>query len=117
MPRRKNDGRNLQPVVVSDRLLREIDPAVPDIVREDVTWFADVGTDTIEEFGINTFIDAIANDETFDAIVLSEFNDDEGIEVTRSIESTHSFFEYTCSNERQGELGLHLRVSLLVPSV
>lgn len=51
MPRRKNDGRNLQPVVVSDRLLREIDPAVPDIVREDVTWFADVGTDTIEEFG------------------------------------------------------------------
>lgn len=106
MPRRKNDGRDLPPVVVSDRLLREIDSAVPDIVREDVTWFADVGTDTIEEFDINTFINAIGNDENFDAVVLSAFNDDEGIAFTLSIESTHSSFEYTCPNKRQGELGL-----------
>ena len=109
MPRMQNYSEELPAAVISDRLLRQIDSAILNGLRDVLTlaWSADVGTTTIEENSIDAFMDAITDDEGFDGIRLEAYNTEEGISFTMSCESLGpSLLEYSCPKAREGQLAV-----------
>ena len=109
MPRSKNYSRDLPPAIITDQLLREINTAIPSVLRDDLTWSAKIPTttsnaSTVHEGDIETFIKATEDDTGFKQVALEAFSRDREIPFYLYCESAGSSLEYDCPAESEGEL-------------
>ncbi|MFQ5873893.1 MAG: hypothetical protein ACE5JL_08840 [Dehalococcoidia bacterium] len=88
----------------SEHLLKEIDSAIPNHLRDDQAWSVGVGTVVIREESVETLLVAISEETGVDEVGLAIYDDDAEIQIFLWIEPSGSSLEYECPDEREREL-------------
>ena len=80
MPRKRRYSRDLPPATINERGLRLIDGAIPNGLRNDLTWTAVVGQEEeIESDNIEEFLRDIAEESRFEELSLELWDEFNGI--------------------------------------
>lgn len=103
-----NYRHGLPPAVISEVILKQIDAAVPQMLRSDLTWSAKVprgrhAATTTKEENIDDFLEAITGKQGFDQVALEAFSEDKAISLYLYIESPTTL-EYDCPPESEADL-------------
>lgn len=77
MPRERRYTAHLPPANVTDRLLRRIDEAIPELLRDNLSWDVGIGDDTIKAERINDFLAEISGERRFDELNLEALDNEE----------------------------------------
>ena len=82
---------HLLPAVVSAEMLREIDAAIPDLLRQNISWGARVGEEAIQARNIDEFLEDSAEETRFDELTLEAWDANNSIYL--GCDSEGSYFE------------------------
>ena len=110
----RDHSDHLPAAVVTEKLLREINSSIPQLRKRDVTWTADIGDTTIQNSELEAFLKEISEEQSFEEVTLSVYDDAETDDDTDDVEialeiGNDSSLWYTCSQEQEGDLALFSR--------
>lgn len=105
MPRKRRYSRDLPPATINERGLRLIDGAIPNDLRDDLTWTAVIGQEEeIESDNIEEFLRDIAEESRFEELSLELWDESNGTNFYLRCESGGSWLEYSCIADHETEL-------------
>ena len=101
MPRERRYTAHLPPANVTDRLLRRIDEAIPDLLRDNLSWDVGIGDDTIKAEQIDAFLAEISSERRFDDLYLEAQDNEEDGSFYLTCDSNGSSILYSCAIGRE----------------
>ena len=101
MPRERRYTADLPPANVTDRLLRRIDEAIPELLRDNLSWDVGIGDDTIKAERIDDFREEISGERRFDELNLEALDNEEDSSFYLTCDSNGSRIIYSCAISKE----------------
>ena len=101
MPREGRYTADLPPANVTDRLLRRIDEAIPELLRDNLSWDVGIGDDTITAEQIDHFLAEISSERRFDNLYLEAKDSEEDGSFYLTCDSNGSSLLYSCAISKE----------------